>query len=31
MGEILELLKEHNGMLENNPELEYKIINNFKS
>lgn len=31
MGEILKLLKENNGMLENNPELKYKIINSFKS
>ena len=25
MGEILKLLKENNEMLENNPELKYKI------
>lgn len=30
MGEILKLLKENNEMLENNPELKDKIINNFK-
>lgn len=30
MGEILKLLKENNEMLENNPELKYKIINSFK-
>ena len=31
MDEILKLLKENNEMLENNPELKYKIINSFKS
>jgi hypothetical protein len=30
MGEILKLLKENNEMLENNPDLKDKIINNFK-
>lgn len=30
MDEILKLLKENNEMLENNPELKDKIINNFK-
>lgn len=31
MDEILKLLKENNEMLENNPELKDKIINNFKA
>lgn len=30
MDEILKLLKENNEMLENNPDLKDKIINNFK-
>jgi hypothetical protein len=30
MGEILKLLKENNEMLEDNPDLKDKIINNFK-
>lgn len=31
MDEILRLLKENDGMLENNPELKYEIINSFES
>lgn len=30
MGEILKPLKENNEMLEDNPDLKDKIINNFK-
>jgi hypothetical protein len=30
MDEILKLLKENNEMLEDNPDLKDKIINNFK-
>lgn len=30
MDEILKLLKENNEMLEDNPDLKGKIINNFK-
>lgn len=31
MEEMLKLLRENNAMLEDNPELKYKIINSFKS